>query len=70
MRKESHRVECARCGEELTAAAWSGPTGAQELRNLWHCPNCGYMFESLDPIGDALLPIELAEKFLPRLVIE
>jgi len=68
MPKEYHVVRCAQCGEELTAPAWSGHGNAQEARNLWHCPNCGYMFESLEPIN--ALPIELAETFLPSLVME
>ncbi len=69
MPKKCHVVKCARCGEELAAPAWSEHANAQEARNLWHCANCGYMFESLDPL-DAPLSIELAEEFLPNLVME
>jgi rubrerythrin len=69
MAKEYCGVRC-RCGEELTASAWSEHVNVQEVRNFWCCPNCGYMFESVDPFDDAPLPIELAEKFLSNLVIE
>jgi transcription elongation factor Elf1 len=61
-------VKCARCGEELVAPAWSESVNSQELRNLWHCTNCSYVFETLDP--KTPLPVELATQFLPSLVIE
>jgi hypothetical protein len=54
-------VKCARPRDQLIAPAWSGDAGEKEVRNLWHCANCGYMFESVD--------IELTEEFLPDLVI-
>jgi len=64
-------VKCIQRGEELIASAWSGNANAEEVRNLWHCSTCGYMFETLDPIDkETKLPIELAKEFLPSLVLE
>jgi uncharacterized Zn finger protein len=60
-------VKCDRCGEELIAPVWSD-ANRPHLRSLWHCTNCGYVFETLDP--KTPLPIELAKEFLPTLVIE
>jgi DNA-directed RNA polymerase subunit RPC12/RpoP len=62
------KVKCARCGEELIAPEWSEPANMQELRHLWHCTECGYVFETLDP--KVPLPMELAKQFLPSLVLE
>jgi len=42
------QVKCALCAEELIAPAWSAYTNAHEVRNFWHCTNCGYVFESLE----------------------
>jgi len=53
-------VECIQCREELIAPAWSGHANTEEVRNLWHCPICGYMFETLD--REATRPIDLAEE--------
>jgi len=41
-------VKCPLCAEELIAPAWSDDTNSHEVRNVWHCTNCGYVFESLD----------------------
>jgi hypothetical protein len=61
-------LKCDRCVEALVAPAWSEKSNVQELRNLWRCTNCHYVFETLDP--KAPLPIELAKRFLPSLVVE
>ena len=62
------QVKCSRCGEQLIAPEWSEHANAQELRRLWHCTECGYVFETLDP--KAPLPMELAKQFLSTLVLE
>jgi ribosomal protein L37AE/L43A len=61
-------MKCALCGEELIVPAWSEDTNAHETRNVWHCTDCGYVFESLDT-KEPRLPFALAEQFLPSLVI-
>ena len=61
MRKE---VKCRLCAEELIAPEWSGYTNAQAVRNFWHCTNCGYVFESLDP--KTRLPIEFIRTGKPN----
>ncbi len=64
-------VKCTECGEVLTAPAWSGQANAEEVRNLGHCSNCGYGFETLDPFDEeAALPTKMVEEFLPGLVVE
>jgi hypothetical protein len=60
-------VKCGLCGEELIAPVWFGRTNTHEVKNVWHCTNCGYVFESLDQ--EAPLPFALAEQFLPSLII-
>jgi DNA-directed RNA polymerase subunit RPC12/RpoP len=61
-------VKCALCGDKLIAPEWSEDTNAHDVRNVWHCTNCGYVFESLD-LKEPLLPFALADQFLPSLVI-
>ncbi len=53
------KAECARCGEELIAPTSSGYVSAEEIHHFWSCWNCGYMFESLDPMdAETTLAIE------------
>jgi hypothetical protein len=60
-------VKCRLCSEKLIAPEWSEYTNAHEVQNVWHCTNCGYVFESLD--RKAPPPFALAEQFLPSLII-
>lgn len=63
-------TDCPRCKEGLIAPTWSGPVSAMETRHLWRCSKCGYMFESLDLVdAEQTLPAELAEEFLPNLLV-
>lgn len=65
-----HGVECARCGEVITASAWSGHVSAKEGRNFWRCPKCGHMFETFDLLGEeASLPPEHVDDFLVTLLV-
>ena len=66
MLKEMRR--CALCSEKLIAPAWSEYANAHEVRDVWHCTNCGYVFESSD-LKEPLLPFALPEQFLPSVVI-
>ena len=64
----ANEMKCERCGEELTAPAWSGNVEPCEIHNIWQCTKCGYIFKSVDPRTP--LPLELAKQFLPNLVME
>ena len=61
------KVKCTLCGEELIAPARFGKTNAHEAKNVWHCANCGYVFESRDQKEP--LPFVLAEQVIPNLII-
>ena len=66
MLKEMRR--CALCSEKLIAPAWCEYANAHKVRDVWHCTNCGYVFESPD-LKEPLLQFALPEQFLPSLVI-
>lgn len=40
-------LPCAQCGTQLSAPAWSEPVNARQVRHLWNCGDCGYVFETL-----------------------
>jgi ribosomal protein L37AE/L43A len=37
--------QCAQCGADLIAAAWSEHVTDSCVRNVWSCGACGYQFE-------------------------
>jgi ribosomal protein L37AE/L43A len=37
--------QCAQCGADLIAAAWSEHLSESCVRNVWSCDACGYQFE-------------------------
>ena len=37
--------QCAQCGADLIAAAWSEHVTDSCVRNVWSCEACGYQFE-------------------------
>jgi ribosomal protein L37AE/L43A len=37
--------QCAQCGADLIAAAWSEHVTDSCVRNVWSCDACGYQFE-------------------------
>jgi C4-type Zn-finger protein len=37
--------QCAQCGADLIAAAWSEHLPDSCVRNVWSCDACGYQFE-------------------------
>ena len=40
-------LPCAQCGAGLKAPAWSEPVNERQVRHLWNCSDCGYVFETL-----------------------
>ena len=40
-------LPCAQCGTQLSAPAWSEPASERQVRHLWNCRDCGYVFETL-----------------------
>jgi predicted RNA-binding Zn-ribbon protein involved in translation (DUF1610 family) len=40
-------LPCAQCGAQLSAPTWSEPVSARQVRHLWNCSDCGYVFETL-----------------------
>ena len=70
LQDSNSQVKCAQCGEDLIASMWSGHVSVTEVRHFWCCGNCGYMFDTLDPTEvKEKLPTELAEEFLPSLLV-
>jgi transcription elongation factor Elf1 len=71
----SHPVQrpltCPRCGTVLNQPVWSESVSEQQVANVWRCTSCGYQCETRDE-GVAHEPsaAELAEEFLPNLVVE
>lgn len=43
----SGSLPCAQCGTALERPAWSEPVDARQVRHLWNCNDCGYVFETL-----------------------
>ncbi|HWV54504.1 hypothetical protein [Pseudorhodoplanes sp.] len=40
-------LPCAQCGTELQRPAWSEPVNERQVRHLWNCRDCGYVFETM-----------------------
>lgn len=40
-------LPCAQCGTELKRPAWSEPVDERQVRHLWNCRDCGYVFETM-----------------------
>jgi Zn ribbon nucleic-acid-binding protein len=63
--------KCAHCETIQTLPEWSESMRENETTRFWRCMTCGYEFETTDhfvepqPSND-----ELAEEFLPNLVVE
>lgn len=54
-------LPCAQCGTELNAPTWSEPVSELQVRHLWNCHDCGYVFETLV----VFYAEEVAEKATP-----
>jgi len=62
---------CAHCGIVLSAPEWSESVGENETTYLWRCTVCGHEFETKSNfVEKEPSEAELAEEFLPDLVIE
>lgn len=44
-------LPCAQCATQLRAPSWSEPVGDRQVRHLWNCYDCGYVFETLVVFG-------------------
>ena len=62
---------CPHCGAAVQQPEWSENISDREVVSIWHCLGCGKQFETQGRgVGDELSPAELAERFLPSLVVE
>lgn len=39
-------LPCAQCGTALKRPVWSEPVDDRQVRHLWNCRDCGYVFET------------------------
>jgi transcription elongation factor Elf1 len=63
-------ARCIRCGQELTNPVLVERVNTDEVRQLFSCSNCDYEFEMvIRTDGKQPLPAELAEEFLPNLMV-
>jgi len=62
---------CPHCNALLKHPEWSENVGEHQVAYIWRCTNCGHQCETLD---EGVIPepsaAELAEEFLPKLVVE
>lgn len=62
---------CPQCGISVRRPEWSESVANQEVLCMWRCTGCGNRFETRGPsVGEEPSPAELAEEFLPNLVVE
>ena len=40
-------LPCAQCGTMLKRPVWSEPVDERQIRHLWNCRDCAYVFETL-----------------------
>lgn len=40
-------LPCAQCGAQLKRPVWSEPVNERQVRHLWNCGDCGYVFETM-----------------------
>jgi len=61
---------CARCGATPIESEWSEAADAHKTVHIWRCTVCGHKFETKDDVVEPeLTETELAEEFLPNLVV-
>jgi rubredoxin len=62
---------CPHCGTMLTRPEWSERLSETQIARIWCCSSCGYQYETtVDGAGHEPSAAELAEEFLPDLVVE
>ncbi len=63
-------AECPHCKVPVMGTEWSESIDERQTLHLWHCPICGYEFETMEDHVEKLLPDnELMEEFLPNLMV-
>jgi hypothetical protein len=66
---KSHICPC--CGAVLKEPEWSERVSDYQMAYVWRCANCGFYSETRDTnFGHEPSAAELAEEFLPNLVLE
>jgi hypothetical protein len=66
-----HPQVCPHCDTAVRQPEWSENVGDQEVVFIWRCTGCGNQFETQGPgMRYEPSPAELAEEFLPKLVVE
>ena len=66
---QSHICPC--CGAVLKEPEWSERVNDQQMAYIWRCANCSYYFENREKcFGHEPSAAELAEEFLPKLLVE
>jgi len=64
-------AKCPNCQTVLSLLEWSENVRENETARIWRCTACGYEFETKDDVVEQeLSSAELAEEFLPDLVVE
>ncbi|HEY8274557.1 MAG TPA: hypothetical protein VIG56_08395 [Pseudolabrys sp.] len=63
--------KCPRCETIQTLPEWSESMRTDETTHFWRCMTCGNEFETMDHLAEPQpSKAELAEEFLPNLVVE
>jgi hypothetical protein len=63
--------KCTHCNATQIVPEWSENVNENEVAYFWRCMVCGHEFETRDhPAGQEPSDEELAETFLPNLVVE
>ena len=66
---QSHICPC--CGTVSKQPEWSERVSDQQMAYVWRCANCDNYSETRDiSVGHEPSAAELAEEFLPKLVVE
>jgi hypothetical protein len=62
---------CPCCGTVLRQPEWSERVSEQQVAYVWRCTGCGYYSETRgEGVAHEPSAAELAEEFLPKLVVE
>jgi len=64
-------ARCPNCQTTLSLLEWSESVRENETMRIWRCTACGHEFETKDDVVEREPSnVELAEEFLPDLVVE
>jgi len=67
----SQQPKCPHCGIIPGLPEWSENVGENETARFWRCVACGHEFETRENLVERQPSgAELAEEFLPNLVVE